>query len=117
MSSELYLIAHKVRNQPAFDIATRIECPECIAMGCPECDDLGYWWIVPTSGHRAYPFWDLELAYLCDDVGNSFMKAVPAMPPDCPDHYPIRSAPTISLTQALGLDKPTKPSAPIPRRF
>jgi hypothetical protein len=31
-----------------------MECPLC-SEGCPECDHLGYWWIIPTSGHRAYP--------------------------------------------------------------
>lgn len=40
----LYLIAHKVRGEPAFDIAERCEIAGEEA------------WIIPTSGHRAYPF-------------------------------------------------------------
>jgi hypothetical protein len=36
----LYLILHKVRGAPAWDVAEKV-------------DDM---WIIPTSGHRAYPF-------------------------------------------------------------
>lgn len=67
-----YLIAHKVRGQPAFDIAERMKCPICEAhsqafddgsfsWGCDDCDD-GYWWILSTCGYRAYPVahWNLE---------------------------------------------------------
>lgn len=43
--TELYLIAHKVRGEPAFDIAERLQIGE----------ELG--WIIPTSGWRAYPYW------------------------------------------------------------
>ena len=42
--SELYLIAHRVRGEPAFDIAQRSQIG----------DEEG--WIIPTSGHRAYPY-------------------------------------------------------------
>lgn len=51
----MYLIAHKVRGQPGFDVAIR-----CDDMGTPS--DPGPWWIIPTSGHRAYPimFWTLD---------------------------------------------------------
>ncbi len=46
--TEPYLIAHKVRGEPAFDIAVRMQCPECngddaMQMSCGECDYLGYW--------------------------------------------------------------------------
>ena len=41
--SDLYLILHKVRGEPAFDIAQKIQIG----------DEEG--WIIPTSGHRAYP--------------------------------------------------------------
>jgi hypothetical protein len=46
-TSEPYLILHKVRGAPAFDIAIQmfVECES----------DPGPWWIIPTSGHRAYP--------------------------------------------------------------
>lgn len=45
-----YLILHKVRGEPAFDIA------EPLQIG----DEEG--WIIPTSGHRAYPYevWPLD---------------------------------------------------------
>jgi hypothetical protein len=112
MTSELYLGAHKVHGEPAFDIMTRCECPECISMGCPECDDLGYWWIVPTSGHRAYPYWSDSLRWYMDEMCN-----VPECPTDLHDHYPHRAAPTISLTQALGLGKPAAPQPPLVRRI
>ena len=46
----MYLILHTVRGKPAFDIA------EPMKIG----DEDG--WIIPTSGHRAYPVrtWSLE---------------------------------------------------------
>lgn len=44
----LYLILHKVRGEPAFDIAL---CAD--DMGTESSP--GPWWIVCTSGHRAYP--------------------------------------------------------------
>jgi hypothetical protein len=48
--TDLYLILHKVRGEPAFDIAMKI------MIGDEEE------WIIPTSGHRAYPYhtWPLE---------------------------------------------------------
>ena len=122
--TDLYLIAHKVSGEPAFDIACRMTCPECAEQGCPECDDLGYWWIISTSGHRAYPWhywpWD-ELA--CDSRVNASIFdpspiIAPPMPPSLPDHYPTRSTPRISLAEALGLTKPKhQPLPPITRRI
>lgn len=117
--TDLYLIAHKVRGEPAFDIATKIECAECISMGCPECDDCGYWWIIPTSGHRAYPWWHCELFDNGVDIGLGYTDkpdSPPQMPEGLPDHYPLRAQPTISLTEALGIGKP-KPKPPLVRRF
>lgn len=52
--SELYLILHKVRGEPAFDIAEKMEV---------EGEE---WWIIPTSGHRAYPVRDWSLYDLVD---------------------------------------------------
>src|SRR6185437_4927349 len=77
---EPFLIAHLVRGEPAFDIATQIICPECSTInpatgrhaapeGCDECDHTGYWWIIPTSGHRAYPYWYQLLGAFRDRVG------------------------------------------------
>ena len=126
--SELYLIAHRVRGQPAFDVATRMECPLCTQEdgdipGCYECDDLGYWWIIPTSGHRAHPYWSKSIAHVsreatfcyCEPGEDPFVMIDP-MPLSLPDHYPTRSTPTISLAEALGLTKP-RPLPPIIRRI
>lgn len=74
--SEPYLILHKVRGEPAFDIA--------IQWGEGTESDPGPWWIIPTSGHRAYPYGyarlnSIELhELLCGHV---------TMPDDWPDHY------------------------------
>ncbi len=99
--TEPYLIAHKVRGEPAFDIAVRMQCPECngddaMQMSCGECDYLGYWWIVSTSGHRAYPFnsWSLDELFwapTCDDPKTPITDASEAIMnkdwSDWPDHY------------------------------
>jgi hypothetical protein len=108
MSSEPYLIAHRVRGEPAFDIAIQMVCPECDGEGtyeregtfeCHECDNLGYWWIVPTSGHRAYPFWSDQLEWYLSELCD-----VPPMPDATPDHYPSHSTtPKVNLVEALGL--------------
>jgi hypothetical protein len=96
----LYLIAHKVRGEPAFDIATREDV---------EGEEM---WIIPTSGHRAYPYsW----------AQYEFEKMLPPgflMPDDLPDHYPIRVAPNPNrLAQLLSLlPKPTRIKSP-DRRF
>lgn len=111
--SEPYLIAHKVRSQPAFDIAIRMICPLCPneGHGCYECDGLGYWWIVPTSGHRAY----IHTAHSLDKVfqlGPSLTERwlwqisqdTNQSWTNLPDHYPDRgTAPRINLIEALGL--------------
>lgn len=88
--SELWLIAHKCRGEPAFDVATRIECPECggegearraaPSGGCVECDGKGYWYIIPTSGHRAYPYWE-------DVIEPDWIGRAPDIPESLPDHY------------------------------
>lgn len=101
---ELYLIAHKVRGEPAFDIAHRLQIG----------DEEG--WIIPTSGHRAYPYevWyfndlripsfdgeELEFPYKVE-FGRAFV--------DLPDHYPTRaSAPTIPLFDRLGFKRTEPP--------
>lgn len=133
--TNLFLIAHKVRSEPAFDIAIQLPCVLCqvyenttgqmvesdhrIAQeDCIECDGLGYWWIIPTSGHRAYPsdYTALDLLY---DSNNENVLNQMKLPITEPDHYPTRAAPTVSLIDALGLRKPKveAPSTPIARRF
>jgi hypothetical protein len=92
----LYLILHKVRGYPSFDIAERI------AYGTGS--DPAPWWIIPTSGHRAYPLTYWKLEDLCD-VGD-YPHDTPA---DCitydevesnsqwealRDHYEIVEAPS-----------------------
>jgi hypothetical protein len=137
MTVDPYLIAHLVRGTPAFDIAHRLPCPECQSYEsvtgeycesrkpqseCDECERLGYWWIVGTSGHRAYPWWDvqlIDLSYMWDDDHHSIMKDVSTMPSPWPDHYPTRSTPKSSgssLLAALSLHLSTQRSAPIKRR-
>ncbi len=82
MSGELYLILHRVRGEPAFDIASRLDIGS--AGG----------WIVPTSGHRAYPYrwWPLEDLSDISDINNAGYHERPAsldhtIPSDWPDHY------------------------------
>lgn len=121
--SELYLVAHKVRGEPAFDIAVQMECPicegrswvanadSCEAFACHECDSTGYWWIIPTSGHRAYPYWEEALATLGTMFGQS-LGSVGEMPEGLPDHYPTASTsrPSLDLAQLI-------PPVKIQRRF
>ena len=103
--SDLYLILHKVRGAPAFDVAERIQ------LG----DEEG--WIIPTSGHRAYPVWYSDLFGLIDEgtgchVLDGYLGHVMKnMPEDLRDHYECSrepSTPTRSLSTLLGriLSKP-----------
>jgi hypothetical protein len=82
MSGELYLILHRVRGEPAFDIAARLDIGS--AGG----------WIIPTSGHRAYPYrwWTLEDLADISDINRDGSHDRPAsldhtLPLDWPDHY------------------------------
>ncbi len=143
--SELFLIAHKVRGQPAFDVAQRMECPICHGVGCAglhledtyegppcgECDGEGMWWIIPTSGHRAYPYWDVPLADIDDrhelDLTGEASRyydgfvgmtcttwAPPPMPEGWPDHFSCNNPQTkrtlgATILETLGLRKPAEP--------
>jgi len=83
----LYLIAHKVRGEAAFDVAVKMEMAD------------GDWWIIPTSGHRAYPFWwghDLERAI---DMG-----VLDTMPADLRDHYPVAAQAVLTNLDDLEID-------------
>jgi hypothetical protein len=107
---ELWLIAHKVRGEPAFDIAEQIDCPECqyVPDGnytCHECDETGYWWIIPTSGHRAYPYASIQLH-------EEWLRIMDEMPANLPDHYQTRAEP--SRIEQL---KAMLPPKPVYRRF
>lgn len=100
--SDPYLILHKVRGEPAFDIAIQM----------PMEDEV--WWIIPTSGHRAYPYWHgdiLSLNYNDPD----YKEAIRQGPPDdWPDHYAINNSPIRheprgnSILDQLGLSKASK---------
>jgi hypothetical protein len=74
---DLYLVLHKVRGQPAFDVAQRCED----GWGTPS--DPAPWWIIPTSGHRAYPAdWiPLENCLEGQHMDSRYL------PEDLPDHY------------------------------
>lgn len=77
-----YLILHKVRGEPAFDIAEPMEV------------DGETWWIIPTSGHRAYPYWNIELGDPSYIEGMTLhVPHLPPMPADWPDHYNVTGAP------------------------
>lgn len=106
----LHLIAHKVRGQPAFDVAIQM----------PMDDEV--WWIIPTSGHRAYPYWyhpmDASLFAI------NAMDFLNDLPDPWPDHYwqpgqtsdlAIPDDAGSSLLSALGLPLKSAPE-PIRRR-
>lgn len=99
--NDLYLILHKVRGEPAFDIAQPIMIGE----------EKG--WIVPTSGHRAYPAWYIELGELIpreliwgDDwelkdgpVSEVFHRI--KLTDDWPDHYPTPTKAEVDAAAAI----------------
>lgn len=81
--AEQFLILHKVRGAPAFDIAER-----CEDMGTG--GDPGPWWILPTSGHRCYPVASWLLSELTNGVGGPIEQYDWS---SVPDHYEVRVAP------------------------
>jgi len=82
---DLYLILHKVRGKPAMDIA------HPLAIG----KEIG--WIIPTSGHRAYPWrhWRLDELMDTSDINSHGCHDYPHallerdLPTDLPDHYQV----------------------------
>lgn len=119
MSDELYLIAHKVRGAPAFDIAIKMTCPKCNSTDdhCTACDGAGEWWIIPTSGHRAWPYWDQRLDSIEFEGNGNYCLSneLAEMPPSLRDHYTTEREAATDLVRILGLE--AKPLPPIPRRF
>lgn len=99
--NELYLILHKVCGKPTFDIAQRM----CKTHGLSHCQpDCGLWraenycseaegWIIPTSGHRTYPYWQIELTQIApqDFKLGPQPFGVPIIPDSWPDHYQVTS--------------------------
>lgn len=121
--TDLFLIAHKVRGEPAFDVAARMDCPLCAGHGhdldgvCHECDSTGYWWIIPTSGHRAFPWWNhpLKDVWMVGDASHEPICSVidwpDPMPSNLPDHYPTRAtpdAPKLNLTALMPKAEPIR---------
>lgn len=74
---ELFLIAHKVRGEAAFDIAIQLE-------GYPGGPDE-ICWISPTFGYRAKPYWWVPLR---ECLGPE-LDGVPPAPADWPDLFAI----------------------------
>lgn len=68
----LYLIHHKVRGTPTFDVAEKIQIGT----------EVG--WIIPTSGHRAYP----SKVWLLSD----FVDTAQPLAEDLRDHYAVNNA-------------------------
>ena len=73
---EYYLILHKVRGAPAFDIAHK----------CPIGNEEG--WIVSTSGHRAWPqsHWPLAQFFSQTELDEHLFTP---LPPALQDHYAV----------------------------
>lgn len=110
-----YLILHKVRGEPAFDIAERTTIADEEA------------WIIPTSGHRAYPYWYHEVheLYSAPNEGTLSIRELVGrddLPKGWPDHYAcndpqaktLKSTGFSTLLESLGL---IKPAPTITRRF
>jgi hypothetical protein len=107
-----YLILHKVRGEPAFDIAEKMQI----------AGEEG--WIIPTSGHRAYPYQKWHLEDLIDvstdePICSNHNLAEIEIPTDWPDHYQIAEKPAkkdgISFDIGLVL-KDLMPTGKFPRR-
>lgn len=95
-----YLIAHKVRGEPAFDIAERMRCPICDERGeffqrpdCNECDGEGFWWILSSGGWRAHPYWHCELNLLIKEIDVPLSQ----IPEDWPDLFSVNDRKHVSL--------------------
>lgn len=121
----LFLIAHKVRGQVAFDVAEKMQCSVCegtlikkigdgAGQPCDQCENAGYWWIISTFGHRAYPFWHEALdevlqRYVFGINGVSDRRPdVPPLPENLRDFFAIheqqvRAKPAAKITTG-GLD-------------
>lgn len=124
MSHELYLIAHKVRGVPAFDIAEHMTCPTCEGTNdhCHACDGAGHWWIIPTSGHRAFPYWTIELGelqfYREDKECWYTVIDCPSLPPaGLRDHYTTTTEAATDLIKVLGLIHKPLGHPPLKRRL
>lgn len=96
-----YLVLHKVRGKPAFDIAIKLKIG----------DEDG--WIIPTSGWRCYPYWAEPLK-----IPTHFDISV--IPPDTRDHYEVTKSTEPSFDPRAMLTKlgiTPKPIEPMRRRL
>lgn len=96
--TELYLIAHKVCGELAFDVACRLQIGE----------EEG--WIIPTSGWRAYPFWFTSLTnirfYHEDEEGHrrgEFLDQIGPVPESLRDHFAALPEPSGGKITTLSL--------------
>ena len=103
MSDGLYLILHKVRGEPALDVAT-----------CIGTDSDGDIWIIPTSGHRAYPVSSMDVQDLnklpeWEGAVELWLSSAATAPEwdTLRDHYSITRSPIVpNLLEKLGLKRP-----------
>ena len=114
--SEPYLILHKVRGEPAFDVAVQMHV---------ECEsDPGPWWVIPTSGHRAYPClsWkltDLYTSYLCSNGSIDNWRLMKEVGPieSSPEFAALRDHYAAELTPIVPLNLSFASKTPLDRRF
>lgn len=139
--AEPFLILHRVRGEHAFDIAEKFcnawchPCqPKCGLWNGETCAaQEENWWIIPTSGHRAYPYhmWPLlEMAFEQNVLNGGGSLKIGQLdeytlrpPKDWLDHYACNDRPIAStaehksfakgLLEKLGLVKPMR----VERRF
>lgn len=92
----VYLILHRVRGEPAFDVAQRT------MYGTEEG------WCIPTSGHRAIPYlyWNLDDLRDTSDINRAGHSIRPVdsealVPPDWPDHYSVNDRPARRIEKKI----------------
>jgi hypothetical protein len=79
----LFLILHLVRGEPAFDIAQRCDASD----GWGTTGDPAPWWIIPTSGRRAYPYYQWQITQLW--FNREYVPTLIEPLGVYPDHYPL----------------------------
>jgi len=93
--TQQYLILHKVRGEPQYDIAEK----------CMIGDEEG--WVLSTCGHRAYPFryWTLDDLKDVSDINNdgyhNRLSAMLSVPDNWPDHYEKKEEPKVDITALI----------------
>jgi hypothetical protein len=82
LTTEPHLILHLVRGEPEFGVAVPLE------------RGTETWWVICSSGHRAWPFKKWPLSDLADtsDINyagrhNRPIDFLDTIPADWPDHY------------------------------